>query len=317
MIKSPLATEIYAAYEGNFTYGRSGRKIEAITIHHMAGVLSAKRCGELFQTPGRNGSSHYGIGKDGEIACYVGEENTAWTNSNWDSNCKSVTIETSNAQYGGNWYVSDKVLNQLIKLVADIAKRNNLGKLVRGKNLTWHSMFYKTECPGPYLLSKIDYIIEQANKINEDIVLKYEEIEKKSIILNKDANLWNLHFSTWNDAKSVKSFAKGTQIDNIVAVATHPLGSKYYITEYSYNNHIDNGFNVADCDNIVTEPIEVPIEPPIEKPNNGDIEPKENDNTNTPTEPIIDNRPKENLIRWFAKLIVEFIKKVINYKTKE
>ena len=317
MTKSPLATETYPAYEGNFTYGRSGRRIEAITIHHMAGKLTARQCGGIFQTEGRCGSSHYGIGYNGEIACYVGEENTAWTNSNWDSNCKSVTIETSNSQNGGNWPVSDASLNSLIRLVADIAKRNNLGKLVKGRNLTWHSMFADTNCPGSYLLSKIDYIIEQANKINEDIVLKYEEIEKKSIILNKDANLWNLHFSTWNDAKSVKSFAKGTQIDNIVAVATHPLGSKYYITEYSYNNHIDNGFNVADCDNIITEPIEVPTKPPIEEPNNGDSEPKEDNNTNTPTEPIIDDKPKGNPIRWLAKLIVEFIKKVINYKTKK
>lgn len=167
MIKSPLATATYPAYEGNFTYGRSGRKIEAITIHHMAGVLTAKQCGEIFQTPGREGSSHYGIGKNGEIACYVGEENTAWTNSNWDSNCKSVTIETSNCEYGGNWCVSDKVLWQVIKLVADIAKRNNLGKLVKGKNLTWHSMFANTNCPGPDLMSKLDYLIQEANKIIE------------------------------------------------------------------------------------------------------------------------------------------------------
>lgn len=184
MIKSPLATATYPAYSGNFTYGRSGRKIEAITIHHMAGVLTAKQCGEIFQTPGRNGSSHYGIGKNGEIACYVGEENTAWTNSNWDSNCKSVTIETSNSVYGGNWAVSDKVLNQLIKLVADIARRNNLGKLVKGKNLTWHSMFANTSCPGPYLLSKIDYIIAEANKINGGIpsgndVNVYYQVETK------------------------------------------------------------------------------------------------------------------------------------------
>lgn len=65
--------------------------------------------------------------------------------------------------------------------------------------------------------------------------------------------------------------------------------------------------------------IEIPqvIEEPIVEPNNGDSEPKEDNNTNTPTEPIIDNKPKENLIRWLTKLIVEFIKKVINYKTKK
>lgn len=168
MSKSPLATEIYPAYEGNFTYGRDGRQIEAITIHHMAGKLTAKQCGEIFQEVGRYGSSHYGIGYNGEIACYVQEENTAWTNSNWDSNCKSVTIETSNDENGGNWHVSDASLNSLIKLVADIAKRNNLGTLIRGKNLTWHSMFADTTCPGSYLMSKLDYIIAEANKINNN-----------------------------------------------------------------------------------------------------------------------------------------------------
>lgn len=166
MSKSNLVQVEVPANSGNYTVGRSGRKIEAITIHHMAGVLSAEQCGAIFQQAGRGGSSHYGIGNDGKIAQYVDESNTAWTNSNWDSNCKSVTIETSNCENGGNWAVSDNALNSLIRLVADIGKRNNLGTLVKGKNVTWHSMFYATACPGPYLLSKIDYIIAEANKIN-------------------------------------------------------------------------------------------------------------------------------------------------------
>lgn len=164
MSKSSLVQVEVPAYIGNYTIGRSGRKIEAITIHHMAGRLTAERCGEIFRTIGRNGSSHYGIGYDGKIAQYVDESNTAWTNSNWDSNCKSVTIETSDND--SSWYVNDVTLNSLIKLVADIAKRNNLGKLVKGKNLTWHSMFTNTSCPGQYLLSKMDYIANEANKIN-------------------------------------------------------------------------------------------------------------------------------------------------------
>ena len=166
MSKSSLVSVNVPAHTGNYTKGRSGKKIEAITIHHMAGVGSAESCGQIFQTPGRGGSSHYGIGNDGKIGQYVDESNTAWTNSNWDSNCKSVTIETSNSSTGGDWPVSDKALNSLIKLVADIAKRNKLGKLVKGKNVTWHSMFANTACPGPYLLSKMDYIIAEANKLN-------------------------------------------------------------------------------------------------------------------------------------------------------
>ena len=164
MAYSKLANDFYPAYAGNYTVGRSGRKIEAITIHHMAGVLSAKQCGDIFKTVGRCGSSHYGIGNSGEVLCYVDETDTAWTNSNWDSNCKSVTIETSDND--NSWYVNDTTLNSLIKLVADIAKRNNLGTLVPGKNLTWHSMFTNTSCPGDYLRSKMQYIADEATKIN-------------------------------------------------------------------------------------------------------------------------------------------------------
>lgn len=65
MSKSSLVSENYLVYEGNFTYGRSGRKIKAITIHHMAGKLTAKQCGSIFQTVGRCESSHYGIGYNG------------------------------------------------------------------------------------------------------------------------------------------------------------------------------------------------------------------------------------------------------------
>jgi len=91
---------------------------------------------------------------------------TAWANSNWEANCRSVSIETSNSATGGDWPVSDAALNSLIRLCADIAKRNKLGKLVKGKNLCWHSMYAATTCPGNYLRSKIDYIAREANKLN-------------------------------------------------------------------------------------------------------------------------------------------------------
>ena len=166
MSNSKLVNVVVPASPSNYTVGRDGRKIEAITIHHMAGRLTAEQCGQIFQNPYREASSNYGIGYDGKIGLYVDESNTSWCNSNWDSNCKSVTIETSDND--NSWYVNDTTMKSLIKLVADIAKRNNLGKLVKGKNLTWHSMFANTECPGAYLLSKLDYICDEANKINNE-----------------------------------------------------------------------------------------------------------------------------------------------------
>lgn len=184
-MNSSLVNVVIPASESNFTYGRSGRSLRKITVHHCAGVMSAESIGYLWQNPSRECSSHYGIGNDGRIGQYVDENNTAWTDSNWESNCTSVTIETSNCSTGGDWPVSDSALNSLIKLCADISIRNGLGLLVPGQNLTWHSMYASTTCPGDYLKSRMQYIADEANKIisgggptpepKNDIVKQYQQ----------------------------------------------------------------------------------------------------------------------------------------------
>lgn len=174
MSYSPLACKFIPAYEGNYTKNRKAwgvDRISEICIHYMAGNLSIETCGQIWQTPGRNGSSTYGIGSDGRIACYVDENDIAWCNSNWESNKRSASIETANLSPSDST-VTDEALNSLIKLVADIGNRNQMGTLVKGQNVTWHSMYTSTSCPGAYLLSKMDYIIDQANKINSS-KLKY------------------------------------------------------------------------------------------------------------------------------------------------
>lgn len=204
---SNLVCRFYPANENNFTYGRSGYNLRKITIHHMAGIMSAESCGNLWQNPSRQTSSNYGIGVDGEIMCYVDEDNTSWCDSNWESNCTSVTIENSNDQTGGEWHVGDKTLDSLIKLCADISIRNNLGLLVVGDNLTWHSMYAATTCPGDYLRSKMEYIASEANKIisggkhiiaedglwGRDTTLKIQEVfnlECKDGIVSNQLSWW-------------------------------------------------------------------------------------------------------------------------------
>lgn len=71
MSNSPLAEKFMKAY--HYTNGREGRHIEMVTLHHMAGILTAEQCGKIFQSPNRKASSHYGIGIYGEIYQYVDE----------------------------------------------------------------------------------------------------------------------------------------------------------------------------------------------------------------------------------------------------
>lgn len=303
MSNSPLVQ--YTRISPNSNNPRN-HKIDKITIHHTAGVVSVETLGEIFANPSRQASSNYGIGSDGRIAMYVEEKNRSWCSSSWDNDQRAITIEVSNSSIGGNWPVSDYVLSRLIELCVDICKRNGIERLNftgdANGNLTMHRYFANTSCPGDYLASKFPYIAEEVNKRLKTIEI--EPIERKSVRLKIDANLWNLNFVNPDNAVSVKQFKTGDVIDNIVAIAHHPTGMNYYMTEYSYSNGIKNGFNVVDCEDIITEePKEEPIITPIPTPT---PEPK--------PEEIIDDyyEKKENSLLWLIDKIIELIKKLFN-----
>ena len=163
-----------------FTKGRAGNKIEKITIHHMAGNLSIETCANVFKSPNRKASSNYGIGSDGRIACYVDEENRAWTSSSaWNDN-RAITIEVANNDTK-NWTISEKAMNSLIKLCADICKRYNF-KLTytgdRNGSLTRHCFYANTNCPGPYIKEKTNYIVNEVNKLITTKADSYNENER-------------------------------------------------------------------------------------------------------------------------------------------
>lgn len=142
--------------------------IKKITIHHMAGNLSVETCGKIFASSARQASSNYGIGSDGRVGLYVEEKNRSWCSSSPANDHQAVTIEVANDEIGGDWHVSDKALAKLVDLCVDICQRNGIKKLnytgdTTG-NLTMHSWFVATSCPGPYLKSKFPYIAEEVNK---------------------------------------------------------------------------------------------------------------------------------------------------------
>ena len=149
-------------------YSTRPGKISKITIHHMAGNLTVETCGNVFAPSSRQASSNYGIGTDGRVGMYVEEKNRAWTSSNRANDEVAVTIEVANDGGAPNWHVSDKALAALIDLCVDICKRNGIAKLNwtgdASGNLTIHKFFAATNCPGPYLESKMAYIANEVNK---------------------------------------------------------------------------------------------------------------------------------------------------------
>ena len=145
----------------------TNKKNKKITIHHMAGNLSVETCGNVF-SGSRQASSNYGIGSDGRVGLYVEEHNRSWASSSRVNDEQAVTIEVANDGGAPEWHVSDKALDTLIALCVDICQRNDISKLSytgdSSGNLTMHSMFTATTCPGPYLKSKFAWIAEEVNK---------------------------------------------------------------------------------------------------------------------------------------------------------
>ncbi len=163
---SPLIDYIFLSPNADFP--RAGQ-IKKITIHHMAGDLELEALGENFSDRDRRASANYGIDSNGRIALYVEEKDRAWTSSSKENADQAVTIEVANDEIGGEWHVSDAAYASLITLCVDICQRNGIEELVftgdEKGNLTLHKMFSdKTECPGPYLESRMEDIVRGVNE---------------------------------------------------------------------------------------------------------------------------------------------------------
>lgn len=265
MVSSPLVDDYVMANTSNFTVGRRGTKIDTIFMHHMAGVLTARQCGNIFAKAGRGGSAHYGIGSDGRIGCYVDEGNIAWHCGNWPWNCRSIGIELSNSSTGGDWPVSDRTLELAAQLVADIAKRNGMGRLVVGQNLKKHNDVSSTVCPGPYVTSRMQWIADRANAINYPPAPTVNWVPMdvpRIMITNAGAELINV-----TTKEVVKTYSEGISLE--CDQKTEVNGVLYLRTKYSTSKGINNGFAYSSLHEVpAPEP-----EPEPELPSWVDIEP--------------------------------------------
>lgn len=158
-----------------FKTNHKQRKIDTITIHHMAGNLTVESCGKLFQKPNKRASSNYGIGSDGRIAMYVEEKNASWCSSSTANDSRAITIEVANCTGAEDgWKISSKAMQSLINLLVDICERNGIKKLlwendatligkIERQNITLHRWFKDKVCPGPYIEANMNNIVKSVN----------------------------------------------------------------------------------------------------------------------------------------------------------
>lgn len=154
------------------------KKIKHITIHHQAGSATPQQLANMFNGS-RQASSNYGIANDGTISQMVKEKDRAWTsggtassatkypNQGGQNDAESITIEVANEKFAPEWTISAKAYESLIALCADICTRYGLTPSydgTRDKVFTVHQMFAATACPGPYILNKMNDIVQDVAK---------------------------------------------------------------------------------------------------------------------------------------------------------
>lgn len=156
--------------------GLRNHAIDTITIHCVVGQCAVESLGSLFANPNFGASSNYGIGYDGRIGMYVEEKNRSWCTSSSENDNRAITIEVASDTYEP-LAVRDAAYKSLIKLVADICKRNGIKKLVwstdkaermahkNGCNMTVHRDYANKSCPGTWLYERHGEIAAEVNKL--------------------------------------------------------------------------------------------------------------------------------------------------------
>ena len=168
-------------------------KIDTITIHCVVGQCTVESLGAVFAPAARQGSSNYGVDKDGRIGMYVEEKDRSWCSSNPANDHRAITIEVASDTFHP-YAITDAAYKSLIRLCTDICKRNGIKELkwkadpsligqVDKQNITAHRWFAATSCPGDYIYERLGDIAAAVNK-------NLSEQEDEDMTVEKFTELW-------------------------------------------------------------------------------------------------------------------------------
>lgn len=171
----------------NHYNGRNGYIIDRITPHCIVGNFTLETLPQLFDDEGT--SCNYAIAEDGRIALICDESNGTFCSSNYNNDNRAITIECSCSRYSPYEFNKD-VFRSLVKLSADICKRNNMDHCVfvpfeQGGadydppvgecHITLHRFFANKACPGYWFVSQLDRFVKEVNETikNDNAVFDY------------------------------------------------------------------------------------------------------------------------------------------------
>lgn len=251
-----------------------------IIPHVFVGQVTTKRGVDHFTTD-CNASCQYVIGTDGSIGQCVSESDRAWTTggdkevqnkyglfvggspskAQASRGAKGVDFEAITMEIACDpkhpYAINDAVYNSLIKLMADIAIRNNMGELKwkadpqlvgnpAEQNVLVHRWFSSKACPGDYVYNHLGDICEKAN----DIIRKNNSTSNTSNtsntstiqVVNNEQYIWDkLNNEIKND------FGTAGVIGNLYAESglrannlQNTFEKKFGLTDEEYTHNVDS-----------------------------------------------------------------------------
>jgi hypothetical protein len=162
--------KVSSIQDNGFGGSRNGQPINGVVIHHVAGTNGLKY---VANANTRNSHPTYHIASSGAVTGIVSPDRRPYsTGGTPDPN--AVAFEIDNSSVGGDWPISEAALDALIDVIVYHASQSPRAGKGFAKNLpavkqseffiAWHSQYKATACPGPFVMSRLDYIVDQCNK---------------------------------------------------------------------------------------------------------------------------------------------------------
>ena len=155
--------------DNGFGGSRGGKRIEGSVLHHGAGtdVLDY-----VANANSRDSHPTYHVNRRGVVTGIVHPDRRPFSTGH-SVDGVAITFEMDNSEVGGSWPVSDETLSAAIDVCVDHARQAGLKRFARNTPgsdqpgvffVAWHSQYSSTACPGPHVLSRIDWFIAECQR---------------------------------------------------------------------------------------------------------------------------------------------------------
>lgn len=275
---------IFERISPNSTKPRTS-SIRRLTPHCVAGNLTIESTlglGRFVNPDPKNGAScNYAIGTDGRCGLGVDETDRSWCSSSRVNDMEAITFEIANNGTGPDWRMSDAAINSWLDLAVEICQFygfKNVNYVPKPDNIsvsqvetwikTWakkdemiitlHCWFTAKECPGPYFIRQLPWLVNEMNKrlqnpkwepeafLGEGAVQPSSSVSAPAVTpfaIKGDEDIWN-----YFKGKKLNDFANAGLMGNLFAESglisnnlQNTFNKSLNMTNEQYTAAVDDG----------------------------------------------------------------------------